>query len=58
VWKEFHDRFKPDDAISGMSMENELMKIRIKKTEDPKVLTARIAAIAVRYGCIISEDEQ
>ena len=58
VWKEFHDRFEPDDAISGMTMEDELMKIRIKKTEDPKVLTDRIAAIAVRYGCIISEDEQ
>mgnify|MGYP000067415656 CR=1 FL=1 len=27
VWKEFHDRFEPDDAISGMTMEDELMKI-------------------------------
>jgi len=47
VWKEFHDRFEPDDAVSGMMMEDKLMKIRIKKTEDPKVLTDRIAAIAV-----------
>ena len=58
VWTEFHDRFEPDDAISGMTMEDELMKIRIKKTEDPKNLMDRIAAIAVRYGCIISEDDQ
>ena len=55
VWKEFHDRFEPDNAISGMTMEDELMKLQIKKTEDPLTLTDRIVAIAVRYGCIISE---
>ena len=47
IWKEFHERFEPDDATSGVTMEDELIKLRVKKTEDPKVLLDQIPAIAV-----------
>ena len=38
VWKEFHECFESDDATSEMTMEDELIKLRVKKTEDLKVL--------------------
>ena len=58
VWKTFHDRYAPDDATSEMSMENELMKLRLKKTEDLMDLDDRIAGVAVKYGCIVEEKEK
>ena len=50
AWRTFHDRYAPDDATSEMSMENELMKLRLKKTEDPMDLDDRIVDVAVKYG--------
>jgi hypothetical protein len=58
VWKTFHERYAPDDATSEMSMENELMKLKLKKSEDPMDLDDRIAGVAVKYGCIIAENEK
>jgi len=58
VWKMFHKRYAPDNATSEMPMENELVKLRIKKTEDPVDLDYRTAGVAVKYGCIIEEKEK
>ena len=58
VWLEFHDCFAPDDATSEMTMEDELMKLKLKKSKDPKDLHDQIASIAVKYGCIIDEANQ
>ncbi len=41
-----------------MSMENELMKLKIKKTEDPMDLDDKIAGVAVKYGCIVSDKDK
>ena len=58
VWKEFHERFAPDDATSEMTMEDELVKLKIKKSEDPKAMADKIAAIAVKYGSIVDEADK
>ena len=58
VWKIFHERFAPDDATSEMSMENELMKLKLKKTEDPMDLDDKIAGVAVKYGCIVTDKDR
>ena len=58
MWKTFHDRYAPDDSTSEMSMENELMKLKLKKTEDPMYLDDHIAGVAVKYGCIVDEKEK
>ena len=54
----FHKRFAPDDATSEMSMENELMKLKLKKTENPMDLDNKIAGVAVKYGCIVSDKDK
>ena len=58
MWKTFQDRYAPDDATSEMSMDNELMKLGLKKTEDPMDLDDCIVGVAVKYGCIIEEKEK
>jgi hypothetical protein len=58
VWKIFHERFAPDDATPEMSMENELMKLKLKKTEDPMDLDDKIAGVAVKYGCIVTDKDR
>ena len=58
VWKTFHNRYAPDNSTSEMSMENELMKLKLKKTENPMDLDDRIAGVVVKYGCIVEEKEK
>ena len=58
MWKSFHERFAPDDVTSEMSMENELMKLKLKKTEDPMNLDDKIAGVAVKYGCIVTDKDR
>ena len=41
-----------------MSMENELMKLKIKKTEDPLDLDDKIAGVVVKYRCIVSDKDK
>ncbi len=36
-------------------MEDDLQKIRLQKTRDPKKLLDDIAAVEVQYGCILSD---
>ena len=57
VWKTFHSRYAPDGSMSEMSMKNELMKPKLKKTEDLMDLDDRIAGVADKYGCIVEEKE-
>ena len=57
VWKTFHDIYAPDESTSEMSMENELMTFKLRKTEDPMDLNDRIAGVSVKYGCIVEEKE-
>ena len=58
VWKMFHNRYAPDDSTLEMAMENELIKLKLKKTKDPMDLDDRIAGVAVKYGCIVEEKEK
>ena len=58
VWKTFQDRCVLDYDTMEMSMENELMKLRIQKTKDPMYLDDQIAGVAVKYGCTVEEKEK
>jgi len=58
VWKTFHDIYVPGDSTSEMSMKNELMKRKLKKTKDPMDLDDCIAGVAVQYVCIVEEKEK
>ena len=40
-----------------MTMDNELIKLILEKSEDQTDLGDHIASIAVNYGCIIDEQE-
>ncbi len=48
-------RFAPDDKVAGMDMEDDLQKIKLQKTWDPKKLLDNIAAVEVQYGCILAD---
>ena len=41
-----------------MSIDNELMKLKLKKKEDPMDLDDRITGVVVKYGCIVEEKEK
>jgi len=44
--------------MSEMPMENELMKLKLKKMEDPMDLDDCIAGVTVKYGCIVEEKKK
>ena len=48
-------RFAPDDDIAEMDMEEELSKLRIKKSKNPKDINDSIAAISIKYGCKLND---
>jgi len=47
-----------DGSTSEMAMDNELMKLRFKKSEDKMDLDDCIAGVTVKYDCIIKEKER
>ena len=55
IWAEMENRFAPDDEIAEMDMEDELAKLKIKKNENPKDIADAIAAIQIKYGCVIND---
>ena len=55
IWAEMETRFTPDNEIAEMDMEDELAKLKIKKNENPKDIVDEIAAIQIKYGCVIND---
>ena len=41
-----------------MDMEDDLQKIKLQKTRDPKKLLDDIAAVEVQYGCMLTETKK
>ncbi len=58
VYKKIKKRFVPDDEMAEMDMEDNLRKIKLQKTRDPKKLLDDIAAVEVQYGCMLAETKK
>ena len=58
VWAKIKERFGPDDNVAVMDMEDDLRKIKLHKKKDPKDLLDNIAAVEVRYGCVLSPEKK
>ncbi len=58
LWKSLQEEYEPDDTIANAELLNDLMKLRLKKGEDPTILGENIAAIQSRYKCKVSAEQK
>ena len=58
VWAKIKEWFGPNDDVAVMDMEDELCKIKLHNKKDPKNLLNDIAAVEVRYRCVLSPDKK
>ncbi len=50
------EKFKPSDMIASAEQLEKLMKLKLKKKQDPEYLESKIASLETNYGCQIRED--
>ena len=48
-------KFKPGDTIASAEQLEKLMKLTLKKGQDPEYLESKIASLETSYGCRIEE---
>jgi len=48
-------KFKPGDTIASAEQLEKLMKLTLKKNQDPEYLESKIASLETSYGCQIEE---
>jgi hypothetical protein len=48
-------KFKPGDTIASAEQLEKLMKLTLKKNQDPEYLESKIASLETSYGCRIEE---
>ncbi len=48
-------KFKPGDTIASAEQLEKLMKLKLKKNQDPEYLESKIASLETSYGCQIEE---
>ena len=58
VIKMIKEECRPEDDIAAMEMETEVAKIKLKKGENPKTLTEKMANIEVRFGMPIDDKKR
>jgi len=59
AWKSIEKlcaKFKPCDTIVSAEQLEKLMKLTLKKKQDPEYLESKIASLETNYGCQIRED--
>ena len=55
MWKAINEDEQPNDVVAEMSMLDDLRKLRLPRTKDPKTLRDAIAAIEVQYEIPLTE---
>ena len=55
MWNAINEDEQPHDVVAEMSMEDDLRKLRLPRTKDPKTLRDTIAAIKVQYAPPLTE---
>ncbi len=58
VYEKMKARFAPNDEVAEMDIEDNLRKIKLLKTQDPKKLLGDIRAVEVQYGYALSETKK
>ena len=48
-------KFKPGDTIASAEQLEKLMKLALKKNQDPEYLESKIESLKTNYGCQIEE---
>ena len=59
VWKlikKLCAKFKPSDTIASAEQLEKLIKLTLKRKQDPEHLESKIASLETNYGCQIRED--
>ena len=55
MWDDINEDEQPNDVVAEMSMVDDLRKLRLPRTKDPKTLRDAIAAIEVQYEIPLTE---
>jgi hypothetical protein len=49
-------KYKPSDRIASAEQLEKLMKLKLKKKQEPEYLKSKIPSLKTNYGCQIRED--
>ena len=58
VWEMMAEKFRPKDVLSRAEQKKKLMKLQLKKGEDPEKLADAIAELEINYRTDVPEDER